>query len=276
MSILYVSSDVATIPVAFDLDIRPVQGSVFQDNIQIDVTPGKHITAINSAIAEKSTINLPEADYQYTYNPSTNTVDVMLDGEMVVPLPVDNEGKASSITVDGSDVANIQVMVNDQGEFVIDPDSLPQTESANVIQVTDAVDNVLTATDGHDVFVLDVQSDENGAFTQFGEITIDGYQEGQDIIAFIDQLNVWDSVAEFKNGTIGANEGNAMINFNNNPEYTTADQALIINGAVKDVEKPFSNEIADLNVNFAVDKAETVDTLGIQAYADDLIDAMIA
>lgn len=266
-SVLFISGDVSTISVDFDLDIRPLPEVTLPDNIAINVTAGTKIGALSTAVAEKATVNLPDAEYEYSYNAANNSVDVKLGGELIVALPVNNQGQSSSVSIGANSAGSIQV----NGDGTIGTGTEPTEDGiTNVIQASDAVDGLLTATAGQDVFVLNVNADQNGAFTEFGELTIQGYEKGQDIIAFIDQLNEWGSVADFQNGSIGQDQGvSATIGFNNDPTVTSADQSLTIMGAQK--ANIFSNEISTLDVDFAVAGQQTVTNMGLQAYADSLI-----
>lgn len=190
----------------------------------------------------------------FTVN-NTGSNDVTASTGMKGNLTVD---EITSSTINAT--AATTVTANGAGADNVD-------EKATII--AGAATTTITTTD---LEVVDVTA---GAFTDFGALTIVGYEQGQDVVVFIDQLNVWSDVADFLTSGIEPNDGNAKIKFNNDPEVTTADQSLTINGAVK---VGFGGDLSTLStaVDFAVDTQQTVDLMGEQAYANSLVDNFIA
>lgn len=79
----------------------------------------------------------------------------------------------------------------------------------------DMIDSTWMGTsDERDIFVVPIQSDDNGAFATFGDAVIENYQRDErDAVLFVDQNNAWsrldDVVAE-----VHPESGNAKILFN--------------------------------------------------------------
>lgn len=142
----------------------------------------------------------------------------------------------------------------------------------NIIQPQeDTIDPTWTGTsDERDIFVVPIDSDENGAFATFGDAVIENYQQDEgDAILFVDQNNEWNSLDDFV-AEVHPENGHAKILFNNDPLVEDPDQShsLQIEGAMTAL--PFANTPSDItNANMHVTTEQEVDAAGgIDSYID--------
>jgi uncharacterized repeat protein (TIGR02059 family) len=104
---------------------------------------------------------------------------------------------------------------------------------------TGTVPQTLTGTVGvKDTFVFNYRSDANGAFGDFGQVTVANYTRADlDVISFVNGNAAlpWTTIGQFiPGGTIAANGGSSMINFADDPNVNgIASQYITLTGVTQ-------------------------------------------
>jgi predicted HicB family RNase H-like nuclease len=120
--------------------------------------------------------------------------------------------------------------------------------------VSTASAQTLTGTTGtKDIFVFDYKADANGAFGDFGQVTINGYNKAEGDTLKLQNTNtaisVKDVSAFVKGGAVQANGGSSKINFADDPSVNgAAEQYIVLTGVTQD--KAFGAELANVQANF--------------------------
>lgn len=92
------------------------------------------------------------------------------------------------------------------------------------------------------------RSDPYGAYADFGQIIVNGFDVNKDEIVFVDEKNNWDKIEDFKIGTwLQPNDGNVLIPFRNDPKSNSQEDShsLILTGVKK--TKPFINKMTSID-----------------------------
>lgn len=167
-----------------------------------------------------------------------------------------DQGEGLYMVVPAANVTELvfDIIVSDGHGSIATTASMAIESGEETIEVLDgkAGASEYWGTDGAvDIFVFNYLSDTNGAFADFGQVTIHDYNlTDGDILRLVDGNGVWQDIQDFKaGGPIQANGGDCKMNFGDDPAVNgIADQHIILMGVTLD--KAFGATLVDVNATF--------------------------